>query len=187
MADPLIVAIGKGRLKSLPLDPGVVLDLVPVDMVVNVLLASILEIEQQKGLRIYQIATGSLNPITLGQLYHLIFRYFSQNPMLDKAGQPIRVKRIRFPRRSTFRLQHRLKDVPLDTVERTLEKLSIFSATQKYRRRISAARAANQKLYYYGEIYEPYLNLYCRFRDRQQPAAVRRARRDRKDSRSTLT
>ncbi|MFB3903952.1 MAG: AMP-binding protein [Acidobacteriota bacterium] len=163
MADPLIVAIGKGRLKSLPLDPGVVLDLVPVDMVVNVLLASLLEAQRQKGLRIYQIATGSLNPITLGQLYHLIFRYFSQNPMLDKAGQPIQIKRIRFPRRSTFRLQHRLKDVPLDTVERTLEKLSIFSATQRYRRKISAARAANQKLYYYGEIYEPYLNLYCRF------------------------
>ncbi len=163
MADPLIVAIGKGRLKSLPLDPDVVLDLVPVDMVVNILLASILEVREQKGLRIYQIATGNLNPITLGQLYQLIFRYFSQNPMLDKAGQPIRVKRIRFPRRSTFRLQHRLKDVPLDTVERTLEKLSIFSATQKYRRKISAARAANQKLYYYGEIYEPYLNLYCRF------------------------
>ncbi len=163
MADPLIVAIGKGRLKSLPLDPGVVLDLVPVDMVVNVLLASLLDVGQQKGLQIYQIATGSLNPITLGQLYHLIFRYFSQNPMLDKAGQPIRIKRIRFPRRSTFRLQHRLRDVPLDTVERTLEKLSIFSATQKYRRKISAARAANQRLYYYGEIYEPYLNLYCRF------------------------
>jgi len=163
MADPLIVAIGKGRLKSLPLDPGVVLDLVPVDMVVNVLLASILEAEQQKGLQIYQIATGHLNPITLGQLYHLIYRYFSQNPMLDKAGQPIAIKRIRFPRRSTFRLQHRLMDVPLDTVERTLEKLSIFSATQKYRRKISAARAANQKLYYYGQIYEPYLNLYCRF------------------------
>jgi len=163
MADPLIVAIGKGRLKALPLDPDVVLDLVPVDMVVNVMLASLLDANQQKGLKIYQIATGSLNPITLGQLYHLIFRYFSQNPMLDKAGQPIIVKRIRFPRRSTFRLQHRLKDVPLDTVERTLEKLSIFSATQRYRRKISAARAANQKLYYYGEIYEPYLNLYCRF------------------------
>lgn len=163
MADPLIVAIGKGRLKSLPLDPGVVLDLVPVDMVVNVLLASLLDAREQKGLQIYQIATGSLNPITLGQLYQLIFRYFSQNPMLDKAGQPIRVKRIRFPRRSTFRFQHRLKDVPLDTVERTLERLSIFSATQKYRRKISAARAANQRLYYYGEIYEPYLNLYCRF------------------------
>ncbi|RPJ60337.1 MAG: hypothetical protein EHM23_10795 [Acidobacteria bacterium] len=163
MADPLIVAIGKGRLRSLPLDPGVVLDLVPVDKVVNLMLASLLEAEQQKGLRIYQIATGSLNPVTLGQLYQLIFRYFSQNPMLDKAGQPIHVKRIRFPRRSTFRLQHRLKDVPLDTAERTLEKLSIFSATQRYRRKISAARAANQKLYYYGEIYEPYLNLYCRF------------------------
>ena len=41
MADPLIVAIGKGRLRSLPLDADVILDLVPVDMVVNALLATI--------------------------------------------------------------------------------------------------------------------------------------------------
>jgi long-chain acyl-CoA synthetase len=163
MADPLIVAIGKGRLKSLPLDPDVVLDLVPVDMVVNVLLASILELPRQKGLQIYQMATGSMNPATLGDLYDLIFRYFRSNPMLDKAGQPIQVRPVRFPTRASFRLQHRLKDVPLDTMERTLERLSIFSVTQKYRRRISAARATHQRLYYYGEIYEPYLNLTCRF------------------------
>lgn len=129
MADPLIVAIGKGRLKSLPLDPDVVLDLIPVDMVVNVLLASILAAQEHGGLRIYQIATGSLNPVTLGELYQLIYRYFSKNPMLDKTGQPIQVKQLKFPHRTTFRIKHRLKDVPLDTAERTLERLSAFGAT----------------------------------------------------------
>ena len=157
MADPLIAAIGKGRLRSLPLDPEVVIDLVPVDMVVNVLLASLLRPQLRGEPGIYQIATGARNPITLGQLYHLILRYFRKNPMLDKAGKPILVKMLSFPSRAAFRFRHRLKSVPLGTAERTLEKLSAFGSTQRFKRRISAARAAYQKLYYYGEIYEPYL------------------------------
>ena len=167
MADPLIAAIGKGRLRSLPLDRDVVIDLVPVDMVVNALLSSIPRIAEESGLEIYQVATGSRNPITLGTLYELIYRYFDKNPMLDKAGTPIQVRRIRFPNPSTFRFQHRLRSVPLDTAERTLEKLTafdVFDATHKFKRRLSLTKAAHEKLYYYGEIYEPYLNLKCSFR-----------------------
>ena len=164
MADPLIAAVGKGRLKSLPLDPDVLLDLVPVDVVVNALLASLPRAARDGGVQVYQVATSSKNPITLGELYDLIFNYFKKHPMLDKRGRPILIRRLRFPNPVTFRLQHRLKTVQLHTAERTLERLSIFETTKKVRRRISAAKLMNQKLYYYGEIYEPYLNLDCQFR-----------------------
>lgn len=163
MADPLIVAIGKGRLRSLPLNPSLSLDLVPVDMVVNAMLAAMPETTNSEKMRIIHVATGATNPITMGDLYKLIFRYFRGNPMLDKVGNPIAVKPLRFPKPSTFRLQHRLKSVPLDTAERTLEVLPGFDATQKAKRKISATKAAHERLYYYGEIYEPYLNLNCQF------------------------
>ena len=163
MADPLIVAIGKGRLRSLPLNRDVSLDLVPVDMVVNALLALIPRVARSGQVEIAQVATSSRNPITLGRLYELIFQYFRGNPMLDREGQPIQLKKLRFPSPTTFRLQHHLKDVPLRTAERTLESLPIFEATQRVKRRVSATKVANQKLYYYGELYEPYLNLDCSF------------------------
>ena len=162
MADPLIAAIGKGRLRSLPLNPNVTIDLVPVDLVVNALLASIPEVARTGGLQIYHVATGSQNPITLGQLYALIYRYFRKNPLPDRSGNPIRIRRLRFPNPSRFRLQHRLKAVPLNTAERTLERLPAL-ATEKFKRRISATKVAHERLYYYGEIYEPYLNLDCCF------------------------
>ncbi|HUG44574.1 MAG TPA: AMP-binding protein [Acidobacteriota bacterium] len=163
MADPLIVAIGKGRLRSLPLDPKVNLDLVPVDMVVNALLAAIPETATSRKIKVYQVATGAVNPINLGTLHELIVEYFQKNPMLNKEGEPIRIRRLRFPNPAAFRLQHRLRAVPLGTAERTLERWALFDATQKVRRRIAATRVAYEKLYYYGEIYEPYLNLNCRF------------------------
>ncbi len=164
MADPLIVAIGKGRLRSLPLDPDVALDLVPADMVVNTMLAMLPRLEQPSDeLRILQVATSSTNPITLRSLYELIFEYFRGNPMLDKTGNPIVLKPLRFPSPTAFRIQHHLKAVPLGTAEKTLEHLPAMDVTQKAKRRVSATRAAYEKLYYYGELYEPYLNLNCEF------------------------
>ena len=42
VADPLIVAYGKGRLPNFPAKPDIVVDLIPVDIVVNVILAALL-------------------------------------------------------------------------------------------------------------------------------------------------
>jgi long-chain acyl-CoA synthetase len=163
MADPLIVAIGKGRLRSLPLDADVILDLIPVDLVVNALLATIPRAAEEGGVKVYHVATGAKNPVTLGQLHALVYQYFQKNPMLDRRGEQIRVKPLKFPKQSTFRLQHKLKTVPLKTAERTLRKLPPSNRTEKVKRKISAATLAYEKLYYYGEIYRPYLNLNCRF------------------------
>ncbi|GAB4229810.1 MAG: hypothetical protein Kow00109_01280 [Acidobacteriota bacterium] len=164
MADPLIVAIGKGRLKSLPLNPDVPLDLVPADMVVNASLALLPRLQKAGIPEIIQVATSSRNPITLGELYELIYQYFLANPLLDRDGNPIILKRLKFPRPSAFRLQYRLRALPLDTAEKTLERLGSFEPAQRVRKKISSRRAASEKLYYYGELYEPYLNLDCRFK-----------------------
>jgi nucleoside-diphosphate-sugar epimerase len=163
MADPLIAAIGKGRLRALPLQPNVHLDLVPVDIVVNALLAALPRTAARGGLHCYQVATGSRNPISLGELYDLIYRYFIRNPMLDKSGRPIRIRYLQFPSKPLFRLQHALRRWPLDRTVRVLERLTAVPGTSRVKRRVSATRMANDRLYYYGEIYEPYLNIDCRF------------------------
>ena len=167
MADPLIAAIGKGRLRSLPLDPDVVLDLVPADMVVNAMLAATARLSEEGGVTVYQVATGSRNPVTMGRLHDLILRYFSANPMLDKNGDPIRVRPLSFPSPRVFRLTHRVRSAPLAVAERGLQWLidrgALEQRAQRWKRRVSAGRAALEKLHYYGELYEPYLNLDCRF------------------------
>ncbi|MFN2422084.1 MAG: AMP-binding protein [Gemmatimonadota bacterium] len=167
MADPLIAAIGKGRLRSLPLDPQVTLDIVPADMVVNALLASIPKIAEDGGLAVYQVATGSRNPVRMHELHELIVGYFQANPMLDKEGRPIEVKPLKFPSAERFRREYKLKALPLEATEKILEQLIergvASSRAQKFKRQAAANRAAIDKLFYYGELYLPYLNLDCRF------------------------
>lgn len=167
MADPLIAAIGKGRLRSLPLDPELTIDLVPADMVVNAMLAAIPRLAEEGGTSIYQVATGSRNPITMGEMHHLIVRYFQANPMLDKKGDPIEVKSLRFPGSLRFRLEYKARAKPIgwavSALEALLDRGVASRAAQKHRRKLAATRAALDKLFYYGELYEPYLNLDARF------------------------
>ena len=163
MADPLIVAIGKGRLRALPLDANVALDLIPVDMVVNALLAAIPGAIGKPGLQVYQVATGDTNPVTLGELHDLVYGYFQKNPMLDKQGNPIHIKPLRFHSQTSFRIQHHLRRAPLRAAEVLLSRLPLTPAAEKFKRKVLAARTAYDRLYYYGQIYEPYLNLDCRF------------------------
>ena len=163
MADPLIVAIGKGRLRALPLDANVALDLIPVDMVVNALLAAIPAAIERGGLQVYQVATGDTNPVTLGELHDLVYGYFQKNPMLDRRGRPIHIKPLKFHNPTTFWIQHQLRRAPMRLAELVLGRLPLNNRAEKLKRKLSAARAAYDRLYYYGQIYEPYLNLDCRF------------------------
>ncbi len=161
MADPLIVAIGKGRLRSLPLNPEVNLDIVPVDMVVNAILAEAANLHSAKidGIRIIHVATGSEKPISMGDLYSHVYEFFRRTPLLDKQGSPIIIRKLSFPGRKLFRLQHQVRRIPMDLLDNTLSILPDFKTGKKMRRKIASRKAAMDMLYYYGEIYEPYLNL----------------------------
>lgn len=166
MADPLIVAIGKGRLRSLPLNPEVNLDIVPVDMVVNAILAEAASLYAQKTneIRIIHVATGSEKPISMGDLYKHVYEYFRRTPLLDKQGVPIVIKKLSFPGRRLFRFQHQMKRLPMNFLDDALSRLPDFKAGKKLRRKIGSRKVAMDMLYYYGEIYEPYLNLGSTFR-----------------------
>ncbi|MCH8327266.1 MAG: SDR family oxidoreductase, partial [Candidatus Marinimicrobia bacterium] len=65
MIDPLIVAYGRRQLPDFPGSPDALVDLVPVDMVVNALLASIPTAHRNSGVTVYQLATSNDNPLTL--------------------------------------------------------------------------------------------------------------------------
>ena len=159
MADPLIVAIGKGRLKRLPLNPEVVLDLVPVDVVVNATLAAIPKCAAEGGISIYQVATGAENPVTLTELSDFIYDFFERNPMLDREGDPIRLRRMRYQTPEQFRRRHKLRNASLESAEKTLERFPRSDVTQKMKRKISSRRVAAEKLYYYGPSEWPIIDL----------------------------
>jgi len=168
VADPLIDAISRGRLPDFPADPEIVLDVVPVDIVANTVLAAIPRTAKEGGVSVFQVATGDLNPIKISRLYDLVYDYFQKNPRLDKKGDPIPIKRWRYPTLDQFKRQCNVKYTwPLGIAQWCLERLSWNAAANRWRQRANVIKSAITRMLYYAEIYSPYTTLDCTFETRR--------------------
>lgn len=80
MAEPLILAYGKGELPEVPASPDSVIDIVPCDMVVNCILA-VSATEPRVGRpEFYHCNSGARNPLTFAEIYVHVRRYFTAHP-----------------------------------------------------------------------------------------------------------
>ena len=67
MADPIIMAYAKGVLREFPGDPESLVDIVPVDHVVNATLAA--AIRRPEAPEVFQVASSERNPLRYRELY----------------------------------------------------------------------------------------------------------------------
>lgn len=164
VADPLIAHFGKGRLTDFPGNPDAILDLIPVDIVANTIIAALPRIRQSRDVQVYHTATGSENPVTLGEIVELAYDYFRRVPMMDRAGQPIKVERWKFPTLDAFQRAVKLKlSLPLSLAAGFVDRTPFLPWSKRYRRTLSIRRATLDRVLSLSEIYSPYTNLDCTF------------------------
>ncbi len=158
MADPIIVAYGKGRLPDFPLGEDVVADLIPVDFVVNAVIASAERTARVGGLGVYHVASGTTNPLTYGAFVRHTRAHFQADPMLDRSGLPIDVPMFTFPSIKTFRRRMRWwRLAPVRQVNRIVRSLPAAKSVRRLRKRLGTLENALERLHYYTVIYGPYI------------------------------
>src|SRR5690625_963075 len=74
VADPLIAAYARGLLPEFPALADTVLDVIPVDFVVNAILAAAAVPPAAGGANYYQVSSGITNPLRFGKLYEYVRR-----------------------------------------------------------------------------------------------------------------
>jgi alcohol-forming fatty acyl-CoA reductase len=89
VADPLIMAYGRGQLPEFPGLPDSILDLIPVDYVVNAILAAAARPAKVGEPEYYHVASGASNPVPFHQMYENVHAFFEANPLTDKSGKTI--------------------------------------------------------------------------------------------------
>ncbi|KAL3327568.1 hypothetical protein AABB24_035310 [Solanum stoloniferum] len=96
--DPLIFFYRKGDLPCLLGDPNGLVDLVPVDMVVNATMAAMAKHGnlQNRQLNIYHVASSSINPVSFSQIFDYSYNFFKLFPFVNKKGDKCEVKKMRF-------------------------------------------------------------------------------------------
>eukprot|EP01018_Ginkgo_biloba_P004729 Gb_38744 [translate_table: standard] len=92
MIDPLIIGYGKGQISSFLADPNLIIDVVPVDMVVNGMISSIARHASEPDLFVYHLASSVANTLYYDIGVDAAYRYFSLHPCTSKNGNVVKVK-----------------------------------------------------------------------------------------------
>jgi long-chain acyl-CoA synthetase len=165
MGDPLFVGYGKGHLQDFPARQDTICDLIPCDHVVNAILASAPRCAAERGFKVYQVATGELNPVHFRTIFDVGREYFTKNPMYERDGTRIPAPEWTYPDVPTYRRTLIWKyGAPLKIGAALLRPLSFVRKIDRTRRRLKARRAQLDLLLYYVDIYSPYTNIESRYR-----------------------
>ncbi|XP_026395831.1 fatty acyl-CoA reductase 3-like [Papaver somniferum] len=97
--DSVILAGGKGKIKCFLGRAGLIMDLIPGDMVVNAAMAMVGHANQPSDNRqpiIYQVGSSARSPFEYIKLRCYLYNYFSKNPLISSPtskhkGKPIQV------------------------------------------------------------------------------------------------
>ncbi len=159
VSDPLLVAYGRGRTEEFPGSADVALEMIPVDFIVNALIAALSALPRRLDeaaadaeIPVYQLGSRR-NPITLGVLMAHARQGFARVPLRDQDGQPIVPGEARFTAPEVYR-QRLIKR------RRRLRRLARWvprRRTSPNRLALASGERALDHLIHLLAVYRPYL------------------------------
>ncbi len=97
MAEPLILAYGRGELPEFPAAADTIVDIVPVDHVVAALIAVLAHPPAAGQPEYFHVSSGARNPLTFRNLYDDVRGYFDAHPFESGDRGAARLPDWRFP------------------------------------------------------------------------------------------
>ena len=161
MADPIIMAFAKGILREFPGDPESIVDLVPVDHVVNAVIAA--AATRPSKPEVYQVASGERNPLRYRDLYKHVREYFMKNPLRDSGGRPVPVPEWSFPGRKKVEGRLKAELTGLKVAGKLAARMPEGHLKADLRGRIARAEKRARMSFYYSRIYGAYGNMESTF------------------------
>ena len=156
VADPLIAAYGRGLLPEFPALAEAILDLIPVDHVVNAILAAAASPPPAGEPQYFQVASGIRNPLRFGQLLRLVREYFRAHPLLDDEGSHVQVPNWTFPNGPVVERSLRRRERAVDLADRAVGRLPANERTRKWISSIYKAKRDLSTLRKFTDLYQPY-------------------------------
>lgn len=163
MADPMIVAYGRGKLQEFPARPDVPLDLIPVDFVANAMIVTLpVGDARRDAATVYQCGSSERHPFRVEEMIRAMEKAFRRRPMNDDEGRPIHPPRLRLVDSEKFVRKWSARRTRVAKLHSFVRALGI---TGRRSRRIAAALRQMDQLIYFSKIYAPYTHLDVRFAD----------------------
>lgn len=139
VADPLILAYGRGQLPEFPALPDSVLDIIPVDHVVNAVLAVAANPPSANHAQYFHVVSGSSNPLPFHRMYENVNEYFTKHPIPTDEGHVV-VPLWQFPGDRSVERNANLREQRTRASERLAARLPAVPYTRRWVDRIEAAK-----------------------------------------------
>ena len=163
MAEPIILAFGRGVLPDFSGLPDGVIDIIPADYVVNAVLAVACNPPPDGGHRFYHAASGSRNPLRLRGLVDASAEYFEENPLRDRHGQAIGTPTWTFPTRAEISGRARVAMRAVEAAQWVVERLPLGAEVAATSDRLTEERNRIERGLNLAELYGIYTEVDCIF------------------------
>ncbi|MBW0010879.1 MAG: HAD-IB family hydrolase, partial [Pseudonocardiales bacterium] len=170
MADPLIIAYGRGVLREFPGLPDSVLDVIPVDLVVNAILATAARppTPPRTAEPAYlHVSSGASNPLTFQNMYVLCREYFDNHPMPDGDRGHVDPPTWRFPGSQQVELTLRAGERAAALAERVLLALPPSKRSHDWLTSLGRQQQDLAQLREYADLYGVYARAEVIYDDRR--------------------
>lgn len=164
VADPLIIAYGRGQLPDFPGLPDSILDVIPVDFVVNAALAVAARPAVPKEPKYFQVVSGKSNPLPFHRMYENVNTYFTQNPLPDDKGEIV-VPKWRFPGGQKVEKALEKRERQAARAQRIVEKLPTTPRTRGWLDTLVKGQHGLRQLRAFTELYRAYVQTEIIFDD----------------------
>jgi fatty acyl-CoA reductase len=155
MAEPIILAYGRGNIPEFPGIPEGVSDLIPIDLVVSAMLA-VAAHPPDRGAEYYHVCSGARNPLLYRGLYENVREYFERHPLPQRGRGEIRVPHWRFPGRRRVERMLRAGEKLLDTADRVVSRLPRSKRVRQWVQKVDHERDRLEFVRRYADLYGAY-------------------------------
>ena len=173
MAEPLILAYGRGELPEFPAAADTIVDIVPVDHVVAAIVAVLAHPPEAGAPAYFQVSSGHRNPLTFRELYDHVRAYFDEHPFTAGDRGASRLPDWRFPGAqaverllTTSERAHRVADKVVGLAPRSDRVRDLARKLDQQGRRLEFLRR-------YLDLYREYAQAELRFSDDRTLALYR--------------
>jgi len=170
MAEPLILAFGRGILRDFSGLPDALLDIIPADFVVNTVLAVAANPPEDSKPRIYHAASGSRNPLRFRSMTEEAARYFGENPLRDRYGQAIGTPSWTYPTRSELSSRARTALRFTEAAQWVVERLPLGAGVSSLSDDLNSERERLERGLNLIQLYGVYTEVDCIFDTRHVTA-----------------
>jgi alcohol-forming fatty acyl-CoA reductase len=170
MAEPLILAFGRGILRDFSGLPDSLLDIIPADFVVNTVLAVAANPPPDTKPRIYHAASGTRNPLRFREMTDEAAIYFQANPLRDRYGQAIGTPNWTYPTRGELASRARTALRVTEAAQWVVERLPLGATVSQLSDDLNTERERLERGVNLIQLYGVYTEVDCIFDTRNVTA-----------------